>query len=81
MILCRTVTAHHTDAREGTLTALARVGYRVHMSVCPFCRAYAKGLEQAVAALGTLPEPQVPDALKAGAVARLRARANRAPRD
>ena len=75
MIHCRYATTLHTEAREGVLKGARRWLYAFHMSVCPQCRAYAKGLEQTDEALKHLPTETAPDELKRALGDRLRARA------
>jgi anti-sigma factor RsiW len=74
MITCKTATALHTAAEQGGLSGFDRLRYRLHMAVCPPCRAYARGLEQTVEALGELPAEAAPDEVKQALVERLRAR-------
>jgi hypothetical protein len=71
MFTCRDATEHMTDEREG-----APVGfwYRFHMSICPYCRACRRQLDQAVALVKEIPSEEVSDKVMDAALAAFRAR-------
>jgi hypothetical protein len=46
-----------TDASEGALTGWKKVRYRVHITICPFCRAHRRQVEATIA---PAPRPSAP---------------------
>lgn len=74
LMSCRQATRQVTDAREGALTAFARARYRLHLAMCPNCRAYVLGFEQVLSALRDLPATPPPAELYERLVDRLKAR-------
>jgi hypothetical protein len=77
MFLCKDATLRMTEAREGALSGLVSLSYRVHLLICPHCRACRRQLDDTIAlAAETRREPSAP-ALEASVIAALRARAGR----
>lgn len=74
MIVCRYATTLHTEAREGALHGVRRALYDFHMSICPTCKAYRKGLEQTDEALHAVPPEPAPEDLKNSLAERLRSK-------
>ena len=48
---CRRLTHDWTELEEGTLSRWRRFGLRVHLVICPMCRAYSKQMKRTVEAL------------------------------
>jgi hypothetical protein len=74
LISCRKATDQVTEAREGALSAWDRARYRLHLLICPKCRAYVRGFDQVIQALSALPPDEPPSPLLDGLTERLRAR-------
>ena len=60
MYTCRDAAEQLTDDREGALTAWTRVWHRLHMKICPHCRAYRRQMDEAVDLARDMPKPDVP---------------------
>jgi hypothetical protein len=74
LISCRKLTCQVTEAREGSLSAWDRARYRLHLLICPMCRAYVRGFDQVLKALSALPPEDPPAPLVDALSERLRAR-------
>jgi hypothetical protein len=74
LISCRTLTCQVTEAREGSLSAWKRARYRLHLLICPMCRAYVRGFDQVIQALAAMPPEDPPAPLVDALSERLRAR-------
>jgi hypothetical protein len=61
MFTCRDAAEHMTDEREGALTGGLGFWYRLHMTICPFCRACRRQLDEAISLAKELPPEPVPD--------------------
>jgi predicted anti-sigma-YlaC factor YlaD len=72
---CRQATCLLTDVREGKLSGWTRLRYRLHLTMCPACRAYVRGFDQMLVALSALPREAPPAALCDTLRGRLRQRA------
>ncbi len=51
LISCRHYVSLATDAREGCLSSWNRARVAVHRAVCPHCRRFDAGMDQALTAL------------------------------
>ena len=71
---CRQATCLVTEEREGQLSTWKRLRYRLHLGICPSCRAYVRGFDQVLEALTSLPPEPPPAALCDTLSARLRSR-------
>ncbi len=69
---CREATCLLTEKREGQLSAWARLRYRLHLGICPRCRAYVRGFDQVLQALASLPREPPPPPLRDALVERLK---------
>lgn len=65
MLTCKEITELVTAFAEGQLGLMDRVRFRLHISMCPNCRAYVRQLRITARALGRLPEPEIPPDLQA----------------
>ena len=74
MLSCKETTELSTEAREGALEGLDRWRYRFHMTVCPACKAYARGLDIMLRVLRESPPSVAPDDVRSAALGALRAR-------
>ena len=72
MMTCREATCLLTEEREGQLSAWTRLRYRMHLGICPRCRAYARGYDQVLEALASLPREPPPAHLHDALVERVR---------
>jgi hypothetical protein len=57
-MMCRDVVEATTDASEDALEGWKRISYRLHLSICPACRAHHTQMETTVAALRALPREE-----------------------
>ena len=60
MLSCRDVTDLASEHLEGTLPLTARLGVRLHLWMCAYCRLYLRQIEQVAAllrGLGRRPTP------------------------
>jgi len=64
MITCQQVTELCTAWAEGQLGLLDRLRFQVHLGLCRNCRVYLRQLRATSRALGKLPEPELPAALR-----------------
>lgn len=71
---CKQITELATSRREGALDDEARRAFDGHLSGCPGCQAYLRQLDLSSQALGALPDPEVPVALRASLLAAFDAR-------
>jgi hypothetical protein len=74
MFACRDATEHMTDEREGALSGWLRVKYRIHMTICPYCRACRRQLDAAVSLAAEIPPADVPEKMMDAALAAFRER-------
>jgi hypothetical protein len=74
MFTCREASEHMTDEREGALSGWERLTYRVHMTICPYCRTCRRQLDAVVALARQIPGDEAPEAVVDAAVAAFRAR-------
>ena len=74
MFTCKDAAEMMTDEREGALSGGSGFWYRVHMTICPYCRACRRQLDQAVALAKEIPPEQVSDKVMDAALEALRAR-------
>jgi anti-sigma factor RsiW len=61
-----------TDASEGALTGWKKVRYRVHITICPFCRAHRRQVEATIDTLKGLPSPIVDESARTEALGAFR---------
>lgn len=72
IITCRQLVEAVTDAEEGALSVLDRLGYRAHLVRCADCRAYVEQMKQTVGLLREArPTDSAPSELKGALLARL----------
>ncbi len=71
ILTCRQLVERVTDAREGRLAAVDRVGWAVHLAWCRHCRRFVRQLDQTVQALPSLPRSAAPGAVRRAALERL----------
>jgi len=64
MITCQRLAELVTEYTEGRLGVADRLRFELHLGLCRDCRAYLRQLKATAAALGRLPEPELPAALK-----------------
>jgi len=74
MFTCRDATDLMTDEREGALSGGLGFWYRVHMTICPYCRACRRQLDQAVSLSKEIPPEVVSDKVMDAALAAFRER-------
>ncbi len=74
MITCKHFVSLITEEREGALSPEEHASFHEHGSICPPCRHYVEGFDQTVALLREEPAEPAPEAVRAGLLARLRAR-------
>jgi hypothetical protein len=60
MFTCRDAAERMTDEREGALSGWTGAWYRLHMAICPFCRAYRRQLDATVTLAREIPPEDVP---------------------
>jgi anti-sigma factor ChrR (cupin superfamily) len=77
MFLCKDATLRMTDAREGALSGLTGVKVRVHLLICPHCRACRRQLDDTIALAGETRREASAPAIDPRVIAALRARAGR----
>lgn len=65
MLTCKQIAELVTAFAEGELTFTDRVRFRMHIALCPNCRAYVRQMQATAKALGKLPEPELPPGLEA----------------
>ena len=58
---CQDITEQTTEYLEGTQTWGAWLAFRVHILMCPHCRAYLRQMEATVATLTAMPGEPLPD--------------------
>jgi hypothetical protein len=73
MFACKDATEHMTDEREGALSGWLRARYRLHLTLCPYCRAFRRQLDTTVALARTIPRDEVPENVMNAALAAFRA--------
>jgi hypothetical protein len=73
MFTCQDATHLHTDAREGALEGWTGVWYRLHMTICPYCKRCRRQLDEAIALAKDLPPEDVPPETEENLVAAFRA--------
>ena len=61
MLSCKQVTELITDYLEGRMGLTARLRFQMHVGMCKHCRAYLRQMKATVAAIGQLPDEQIPD--------------------
>ncbi len=64
MLSCREITELVTDYAEGALGLGDRLRFQLHLGLCRHCRTYVRQLRATARALGRLPEPELPPALR-----------------
>ena len=74
MYVCRDAIGHMTEADEGALSGSARFWYRVHMSICTYCRACRRQVAETRTLAREIPPEPVPPAVEEGAMRAFRAR-------
>ena len=57
MMMCQQAVEIVTDEHERRLVGWRGFSYRLHMAMCPFCRAHRRQVRHTVQALATLPKP------------------------
>jgi hypothetical protein len=77
ILTCKDLVEAVTDAREGHLSLLARVGYRAHLLRCRHCRAYVAQMEEVVRALRAPAAPAAPPGARAALLEMFAARKGR----
>jgi hypothetical protein len=60
MFACRDATSLMTEESEGALSGWARVKYRLHVFICPGCRAYHRQLGETIAVVKEIPREGEP---------------------
>ena len=70
MPTCKRVTELVTEYAEGNLSFLDRLRFQVHLGLCGHCRSYVHQMRVTARTLGKLPEPRLPDELRAEFVRR-----------
>jgi len=70
MWTCREITALATDYSEGHLGATDRARFETHIAGCDGCATFVRQLERTAKAVGALPEPELPMALRVELLAR-----------
>ena len=78
-MMCRQVVDAMTDAEEGALTGLRAWAYRLHMKVCPSCRAHREQLHTAVDCLKAMPREKPSEDAKEQALRAFRERSKKTP--
>ena len=73
-MMCRDAAEATTDAREGALTGMRRVRFRLHMLICPFCRAHERQVDTTISILRSLPKDEPSDEAREQALAAFRNR-------
>ena len=71
---CRRVAHDLTELREGDLPFVQRTVLRVHLALCPSCKAYAHQMDETTRALHEVDEPLPDEASRAIAERILRSR-------
>lgn len=62
MLTCKEITELVTDFLEGRLTFMDSLRFRMHLAMCPGCRAYLKQVKITMQVLGKVePEPPTPE--------------------
>ncbi|MGH7295453.1 MAG: hypothetical protein ACRELB_10995 [Polyangiaceae bacterium] len=74
MYTCRDANEHITDGREGALTGWTGFWHRLHMTICPYCRACRRQMDEAVALAKEAPRQEVPPAMMEAALEAFRRR-------
>lgn len=64
MLSCQELTEVVTDYLEGRMRLLDRLRFRLHVGMCPHCRAYLKNQRALVRAIGHMPAEPIPPAVK-----------------
>jgi anti-sigma factor RsiW len=59
-IACRELVELVTDHLDGALAPAERAAFEAHLAECDDCTAYVAQFEQTIAALGALPEDELP---------------------
>ncbi len=73
LINCRRYVSLVTDAREGSLSVWDRSRFRLHRTICPYCRRYESSLDTTLALVRDQPPEPPTDAMRAELLAKLRA--------
>jgi len=71
---CREATELMTDDMEGRLDASKSRAFRLHVALCPYCRAHRRQLETTIATLGRMPVEPSSDASRERALAEFRSK-------
>jgi anti-sigma factor ChrR (cupin superfamily) len=74
MFTCRDASEHMTDEGEGALTGARRFWYRVHVTICPYCRTCRRQFEATVRLTRDIPAEGAPDRVVDAALEAFRAR-------
>jgi hypothetical protein len=72
IISCKTFTHLFGDAGDGELSGFQQASVKLHHTICPYCRSYARGMSATVEALHDLPEEEAPEETKSVVLKRLR---------
>ena len=65
MLSCREMAELTTDFLERRMPLGERLRFRLHVAMCPSCKAYVRKFRELIEALGDLPiAPDVPDELR-----------------
>ncbi len=64
MLTCKQITELVTDYAEGKLSFMDRLRFQLHIGLCRNCRRYVRQVKATAAALGRLPEPELPPELE-----------------
>jgi hypothetical protein len=59
MFSCRDATNLVTEESEGALAGRGRFMYRLHMTICPYCKAFRRQLEETIAVAKEIPRENV----------------------
>ncbi len=72
MLTCRELTELVDEFIDGRLSLWDRALFRMHVGMCAPCRTYLDQLRATRQALGSLPEPEMPDEVRDELLARFR---------
>ena len=65
MLTCKEMTELITDYLEKRLSLRKRLLFRMHIGMCRHCRAYLRQMKLTIRTLRELPQPPIPDDVKA----------------
>lgn len=72
MLTCRELTELVTDYLEDRLSFMDRLRFRLHVGMCPPCRAYLGQIKQTIRTLGRLPVEEIPPDVRDALLERFR---------